>query len=257
MRPYEALCVANPRVPADVVKMKADPRYPAFLKALAENPVLQKFQDSGALRTWFSAKKKYPDATWADASYVYKTNFAVDSPWNGDTFQFGFDAIPGYAHHNIDIDTDRVPEFYHAMPDTDYEFSAYQCTDGAAELWRILAPGIPRGHHFPRQPRAKFRMSRGRKAVTSAKTIVKPRGQDHGLRNSHPLERDEGVEANPRPDIRLHLPREQQQRPDDFLWSREERDEIQRVVTTSLLGQQAKLRGEVGIGGMKSRDAKP
>ena len=28
-------------------------------------------------------------------------------------------------------------------------------TDGGSELWRLLAPGVPRGHYYPRQPRAK------------------------------------------------------------------------------------------------------
>lgn len=172
MRPYEDLCRVDPRNAAALAKAKADPRYPAFEKAISENPALQQFFKSGALRTWFESRKRYPDSTFADASYVYKTNFAVDSPWTGDTFQFGFDVIPGYAHHDLDPDTDRVPEYYHAMPDTDFEFSAYQCTDGGAELWRLLAPGIPRGHHFPRQPRAKFDQG----AVT-AKTIVKREGK--------------------------------------------------------------------------------
>ena len=40
------------------------------------------------------------------------------------------------------------------MPDTDFEFGIYHCTDGKPEIWRGLAPGVPRGHYLPRQPRA-------------------------------------------------------------------------------------------------------
>ena len=42
------------------------------------------------------------------------------------------------------------------MPDTDYEFSEYRCTDGAAELWCLLAPGVPRSHYFPHQERSRI-----------------------------------------------------------------------------------------------------
>ena len=107
---------------------------------------MQALYKSGGLKTWFEAKKRYPDSTWADASHVYKANFAQDAPWGGDTFQFGFDCIPGFAGHDLDPDTDRVPAFYHAMPDTDYEFSAYACADGGSEVSRILAaPAFPAG----------------------------------------------------------------------------------------------------------------
>jgi hypothetical protein len=41
------------------------------------------------------------------------------------------------------------------VPDTDYEFSLYLCDDGKPELWCLLAPGVPRGHYFPRQERGK------------------------------------------------------------------------------------------------------
>jgi hypothetical protein len=59
------------------------------------------------------------------------------------------------------------------MPDTDYEFSAYACLDGKAELWRLLAPGVPRGHHYPRQPRAKLDQG----PVAGAQSVVKREGK--------------------------------------------------------------------------------
>ena len=53
----------------------------------------------------------------------------------------------------MDGDADRVPYGFHAVPDTDYEFSLYGCAPGERELWRHLAPGLPRAHDWPRQPR--------------------------------------------------------------------------------------------------------
>ena len=79
--------------------------------------------------------------------------------------------LPNYSY-NLKLDNDRVPWGFHAMPDTDYEYSAYACTDGKSELWRILAPGVPRGHYAPRQPRA--RVDQG--AVPKGQHVVKRGG---------------------------------------------------------------------------------
>ncbi len=66
----------------------------------------------------------------------------------------------------------RVPYGFHAVPDTDYEFSLYGCEGGASELWRHLAPGVPRIHDWPRQPRGKTTTGE----VTEARHVVKRDG---------------------------------------------------------------------------------
>ncbi len=49
-----------------------------------------------------------------------------------------------------------MPYGFHAVPDTDYEFTLYACDDGRSELWQLLKPGAPRIHFFPRQPKGVF-----------------------------------------------------------------------------------------------------
>ncbi|HPD17053.1 MAG TPA: hypothetical protein PLE19_19085 [Planctomycetota bacterium] len=155
LRPYRKFVLANMRDAKTAEKMKADPEWPAYQKLIESDPELKHAITSNAASVYFQAKDRNPKATFADAYYVYKKVPWGEQPWAGDNLQLGFDFLPDY-HYNMKLDTDRVPWGFHAMPDTDYEFSAYQCTDGKSELWRILAPGMPRSHHYPRQPRAKF-----------------------------------------------------------------------------------------------------
>jgi hypothetical protein len=161
LRPYEKFVTKYPN-PWDGAAntafqaLKKDPDWPAYEKFLAENPAAKQAAENFTARQYFLAKRRNPKASYAEATYVYKREFGMDAPYRGDTFQFALDPLPGYAHHRLVPDTDRVPEFFHAMPDTDYEFGLYACTDGGSELWRLLAPGVPRGHHFPHQARSKI-----------------------------------------------------------------------------------------------------
>ena len=156
LRPYEKFVRANLRDEKTRKEMEAAPEWAAYQKLLKENPGAKWAAETNAARVYFEAKARNPQATFADASYVYNRVPWNEGPWAGDTLQVGFDPIPGYKHHALKTDEDRVPEGFHAMPDTDFEYAAYACADGGSELWRILAPGVPRGHHYPRQPRAKF-----------------------------------------------------------------------------------------------------
>ncbi|HUT36254.1 MAG TPA: hypothetical protein VNE39_22390 [Planctomycetota bacterium] len=155
LRPYRKFVLANLRDKKTEGKMKADPEWPAYQKFIESDLELKHAVTSNAATVYFQAKDRNPKATFADAYYVYKKTPWNDQPWAGDTLQLGFDVLPDY-HYNMKLDTDKVPHGFHAMPDTDYEFAAYPCLDGKAELWRILAPGMARTHHYPRQPRAKF-----------------------------------------------------------------------------------------------------
>ena len=155
LRPFEKLVTANMRNKDVAARTKADPQWPAYQKFLDAHPDTKQAVQTNAARVYFEARRRNPKATFADAAHVYKKVPWHDQPWAGDTLQLAFDIRPNYAFR-MKPDTDRVPEGFHAMPDTDYEFAAYACTDGGSELWRLLAPGMPRGHHYPRQPRAKF-----------------------------------------------------------------------------------------------------
>ena len=74
--------------------------------------------------------------------------------------------------HDMDGDADRVPYGFHAVPDTDYEFSLYRCEGDRSELWRHLAPGVPRINDWPHQLRGETTTG----AVKQARHAVKRNG---------------------------------------------------------------------------------
>ncbi len=89
-----------------------------------------------------------PGHSFAEVPYIYKK-----TPWqglaqSGDNLQLTFNLLPGM--HDLEPAT-GIPEGFSAIPDTDYEFCAYLCEDGEPEMWRLLAPGIPRIHSWPRE----------------------------------------------------------------------------------------------------------
>ncbi len=108
--------------------------------------------------------------SFAGVPFVYKKGCG-DMGWNGDRLQFAFDVADDW--HGLTPNTDRVPQGFTAWPDTDYEYSAYLCADGKGELWRLLAPGVPRVHDYPRQPKGK--LSTG--AVPAAQHVVRQDGK--------------------------------------------------------------------------------
>jgi len=154
LRPFEKFVTADLRRSDVAGKLKADPKWPDYRQLLAGDPDANAAVQTGAARAYVEGRRRNRQATYADAAHVYKKVPWTEFPWSGDTFQFSLDLVDGYAF-NMKLDTDRVPYGFHAMPDADYEYAAYACTDGGTELWRVLAPGVPRGHHYPRQPRAR------------------------------------------------------------------------------------------------------
>jgi Domain of unknown function (DUF1083). len=107
-------------------------------------------------RGWLA--KNAPGRSFAEVPYVYADNpenprqpDLPTIPFRRDRLQVGFDIVGGW--HDMDGDADRVPFGFHAVPDTDYEFSLYGCAADESELWRHLAPGLPRVHDWPRQLR--------------------------------------------------------------------------------------------------------
>jgi hypothetical protein len=91
--------------------------------------------------------------SFAEVPYVYRRSPEAGIPFRRDRLQVAFDVSEGW--HDLAPTTNRVPYGFHTVPDTDYEYSLYLCQDGKGEVWRQLAPGVPRIHDFPRQPRGK------------------------------------------------------------------------------------------------------
>lgn len=100
-------------------------------------------------KTWL--EKHAAGQSFAQVPYIYKKK-PYDTAYNGDQLQLAFNTTPGYRDL---APVTEVPWGFHAMPETDYEFSVSLCADGGSELWNLLSPGMPRMHDWPRQPRGK------------------------------------------------------------------------------------------------------
>lgn len=103
----------------------------------------------------FRRKTGDPERSFAEVPFVYRRSPEAGVPFRRDRLQFAFDLLPGW--HDMQP-VAKVAEGFHAIPDTDYEYSLYWVNDnrsGSAELWRYLAPGVPRINDWPRQVRGK------------------------------------------------------------------------------------------------------
>ncbi len=105
--------------------------------------------------------------SFAEVPYVYAFPPEAGMPFRRDRLQVAFDVVDDW--HDLQPTTDQVPYGFHVVPDTDYEYSIYLCQDGKGEVWRYLAPGVPRIADFPRQPRGKITTG----AVKDAQLVVK------------------------------------------------------------------------------------
>jgi hypothetical protein len=122
---------------------------------------------------------KRPGRSFAEVPYVWRYNPESPDhpalpaiPFRRDRLHVALDVTGDW--HDLAPDTDRVPYGFHAVPDTDYEYALYLTNQGS-ELWRYLAPGVPRVHDWPRQPKAK--KSTG--TVPGAKHVVKREGSTY------------------------------------------------------------------------------
>ena len=114
-----------------------------------------------------------PERSFAEVPFVYRRSPEVGIPFRRDRLQFAFDVAPGW--HDMQPVT-NVPEKFHAVPDTDYEYSLYWVNDnrsGSGELWRYLAPNVPRINDWPRQVRGKV--------TTGLVSGAKVRGRDANI----------------------------------------------------------------------------
>jgi hypothetical protein len=140
-------------------------------------------------KTWLK-NVAAPGESFAQAAHIYKKK-PYDNSYCGDRLQLGFDVTDGW--HDLAPTTNQVPHGFHAVPDTDYEFCAYLCADGKSELWTLLAPGVPRIHDWPRQPKGKVTTN----PTPGAKHAVKQDGNVRVYELAIPRERM--PELAPRP----------------------------------------------------------
>jgi len=121
--------------------------------------------------------KDFPGRSFAEVPYVYC--YSPESPANEnlpripfrrDRLHIALDVTDDW--HDLSPDTDKVPYGFHAVPDTDYEYALYGIKDNKSELWRLLAPGVPRRHDFPRTGKPEH----GTGTVAGAKHVVKREG---------------------------------------------------------------------------------
>jgi hypothetical protein len=88
--------------------------------------------------------------------YSYRKNFEIPSGNGHDNVQLAFNVIAPAKKPFLEYPQGTMPHFM-AYADTDYEFALNPVAPaygGGTEVWRLLAPGIPRKHFYPRQPKA-------------------------------------------------------------------------------------------------------
>jgi hypothetical protein len=97
------------------------------------------------------------EKTWPEGvrrfSYRRET---FDYPCGGDAVQIAFNVLPQEKKGMLACPPGTMPQFM-VYKDTDYEYYLHGVGakwGGGTELWRLLAPGVPRKHFFPRQPKA-------------------------------------------------------------------------------------------------------
>lgn len=93
------------------------------------------------------------------------------APYDG--VQIAFNAIPVEAEDMLP-NPPGTPKYFTDYKSTDYEYDLHPVAaryGGGTEVWRLLVPGMPRKHFYPRQPKSRFDG-----AVKAAKLAVRQDG---------------------------------------------------------------------------------
>lgn len=88
--------------------------------------------------------------------FSYRKNPDLPSGDGTDNVQIAFNAIPLGQDGVLPNPPGTMPRFM-TYKDTDYEYALNQVAEkhgGGTEIWRLMAPGVPRKHFYPRQPKA-------------------------------------------------------------------------------------------------------
>ncbi|MCY3023650.1 MAG: hypothetical protein NTW87_32115, partial [Planctomycetota bacterium] len=88
--------------------------------------------------------------------YSYRKNPDTPSGDGTDNVLLAFGVLPPGQNGMLSHPPGTMPR-YMAWKCTDYEYALNQVAPkygGGTELWRLMAPGVPRKHFYPRQPKA-------------------------------------------------------------------------------------------------------
>jgi hypothetical protein len=88
--------------------------------------------------------------------FSYRKDPDLPSGNGTDNVQLAFNVLPPDEKPWLPCPPGTMPGFMSYL-DTDYEFALNQVAPehgGGSEIWRLAAPGIPRKHFYPRQPKA-------------------------------------------------------------------------------------------------------
>ncbi|MGC8668720.1 MAG: hypothetical protein ACP5VE_11455 [Chthonomonadales bacterium] len=88
--------------------------------------------------------------------FSYRKDPDLPSGNGTDNVQIAFNVLPADRKTWLPYPRGTMPHFM-TYQDTDYEFAFNQVAPqygGGFEIWRLLAPGMPRKHFYPRQPKA-------------------------------------------------------------------------------------------------------
>ncbi len=114
---------------------------------------------------WPSGVRRFSYRTWPAIPGGF------GQPYDG--VQIAFNAIPVEAEDMLP-NPPGTPRFFTDYKSTDYEYDLHPVAakyGGGTEVWRMLVPGMPRKHFYPRQPKSRFDG-----AVKNARLVVKQNG---------------------------------------------------------------------------------
>jgi hypothetical protein len=99
---------------------------------------------------------KRTELTWPAGVRRFSYRKNPDLPFTGDAVQLAFNVLPQEKKGLYAFPPGTMERFM-VYKDTDYEYYLHQVGakwGGGTEIWRLLAPGVPRKHYYPRQPKA-------------------------------------------------------------------------------------------------------
>lgn len=99
---------------------------------------------------------KREERTWPAGVRRFSYRKNPDGPFGGDAIQIAFNVLPAEKKGMYEFPAGTMPRFM-VYKDTDYEYFLHPVAarfGGGTEIWRLVAPGVPRKHFYPRQGKA-------------------------------------------------------------------------------------------------------
>ena len=113
-------------------------------------------------RLAFSTEVKKEALKWPEGvrrfSYRKRPDLPAGGPEAHDNVQIAFNVLPPSEKAWLPSPPGTPPRWMMYL-DTDYEYAFNQVAPkfgGGTEIWRLLVPGMPRKHFYPRQPKSPF-----------------------------------------------------------------------------------------------------